>query len=63
LPRSTSDSTFDSGDRAVASREEKEAQMSSTKRRGTAATTDDRSTLFRLAMIATAIGLLLAVAA
>jgi hypothetical protein len=43
--------------------EEKEAEMTNPKRRGAAATTDDRSTLFRLAMIATAIGLLLAVAA
>jgi len=39
-----------------------EAQMSSTKRRAAAAATDDRSTLFRLAMIATGIGLLMAVA-
>ncbi len=36
--------------------------MSHAKRRGAAATTDDRSMLFRLAMIATAIGLLIAAA-
>jgi hypothetical protein len=37
--------------------------MSKSKRGGAAATADDRSTLFRLAMIATAVGLLLAVVA
>jgi hypothetical protein len=62
LPDPESNSTFILRDRGVVSRQKKEAEMTNQKRRGAAATTDDRSPLFRLAMIATAIGLLLAVA-
>lgn len=55
------DSTFEVRDRAVASRdEEEEIEMPSN--RTAAKATQDRSVMFRLAMVATALGLLLAVA-